>query len=545
MPQIRFHNRLLDVRPDKLDLRDRPFRPQLTSLPPAYPTEDVIAQYLPAYRDADLILNQGREGACTGFGLACVINFLQWSAGWRTQLLSGWGETLDYWPDPREVDPVSPRMLYHLARFYDEWPGEDYSGSSCRGAMRGWHRHGVCRDELWPYRDDSGDVAFVRPQSGWQNDAATRRVGAYYRVATPAFDNPMTPPELSRLASVDDLQAAIFEVGAVYASASVHEGWMNVPEKADQLPVIEFCEEAAGGHAFALIGYTPAGFIVQNSWGWKWGYHGFAILTYQDWATHGYDAWVAALGARVASASPANYVFSTQSRAGASGRAARSPRGYVYRNPQVKPWSEAGNVDPLVNPHRYCVVVGNNGVPLKRLVEAENGRDAVRIAVAENFRRWHDERRPPKPRIALFLHGGLTNEENGLQRSRHMGPYFSENGIYPLFVNWKTGILETVNNLVGDAVRRRSESEVAAEGIIDRIVGELSEAKDRALEVAAEHLVKPFWTQMKQNARLASKFPDDNFDAPAKNAVAAVMQHLVGLARRRFRRPCIALVSRT
>ena len=30
---------------------------------------------------------------------------------------------------------VSPAMLYELARLYDEWPGEDYEGSSCRGAL--------------------------------------------------------------------------------------------------------------------------------------------------------------------------------------------------------------------------------------------------------------------------------------------------------------------------------------------------------------------------------------------------------------------------
>lgn len=35
-------------------------------------------------------------------------------------------------------------MLYELARRYDEWPGEGYEGSSARGAMKGWVRHGVC-----------------------------------------------------------------------------------------------------------------------------------------------------------------------------------------------------------------------------------------------------------------------------------------------------------------------------------------------------------------------------------------------------------------
>ncbi len=37
-----------------------------------------------------------------------------------------------------------------------------------------------------------------------------------------------------------------------------------------------------GGHAFAVVGFTGDGFIVQNSWDPAWGYHGFAILTYED-----------------------------------------------------------------------------------------------------------------------------------------------------------------------------------------------------------------------------------------------------------------------
>lgn len=50
-----------------------------------------------------------------------------------------------------DVTPVSPRMFYEMARRYDEWPGENYSGSSARGAMKGWHKHGVCEEKLWPY----------------------------------------------------------------------------------------------------------------------------------------------------------------------------------------------------------------------------------------------------------------------------------------------------------------------------------------------------------------------------------------------------------
>ena len=40
-------------------------------------------------------------------------------------------------------------------------------------------------------------------------------------------------------------------------------------------------ETAGGGHAIALIGYTPDRFIVRNSWGKDWGDKGFGYATDQ------------------------------------------------------------------------------------------------------------------------------------------------------------------------------------------------------------------------------------------------------------------------
>lgn len=126
----------LDARPDRLDLRDRAYQPPTLSLPSQWPLEKDVERLFPAYSNAGLILDQGQEGACTGFGLAAVVNYLQWT---RSYGEGGKGA----------FKSVSPYMLYDLARFYDEWPGQDYDGSSCRGAMKGWHKHGVCEQSLW------------------------------------------------------------------------------------------------------------------------------------------------------------------------------------------------------------------------------------------------------------------------------------------------------------------------------------------------------------------------------------------------------------
>jgi len=42
-------------------------------------------------------------------------------------------------------------MLYSMARRYDEFPGDPDidTGSSLRGAIKGWYKHGACSDRLW------------------------------------------------------------------------------------------------------------------------------------------------------------------------------------------------------------------------------------------------------------------------------------------------------------------------------------------------------------------------------------------------------------
>ena len=110
--------RILNVRRDPPDIRDRMYEPALIRL------QSNIDR-----RDPKLVLDQGTEGSCTGFGLAAVINILNKEAGNKFM--------------------ASMRMLYEMAKKHDEWPGEDYSGSSCRGAIRGWKNMGVCSNDDW------------------------------------------------------------------------------------------------------------------------------------------------------------------------------------------------------------------------------------------------------------------------------------------------------------------------------------------------------------------------------------------------------------
>ncbi len=470
MPTVRTENRVFDARPDRVDYRDRPYSPPLRSLPSQHPEPAAVAAHLAEYTEKHkLILDQGQEGACTGFGLAAVVNYLLFAR----YLQSG---------GALQPVKVSPRMFYHLARIYDEWPGEDYEGSSCRGAMKGWHRHGVCTEKLWPYK-----TTFVAPKEGWQQDAAQRPLGAYYRIDKD---------------SVADMQAAIYEVGAIYVSAVVHKGWFLGEEK--ELPEIVMQPGETGGHAFAITGYTSRGFIIQNSWGPKWGYKGFAVLTYEDWIQHGSDAWVAVLGAPMEVNAAARTMSSMGLREVASGRAAwfwngeQSGRRPLYKNPKLQPLEAA-------RAYEHSLVMGNDGRPLNRFLDLEDAGRAVRETAFNLPLAWLRQR--PAPRLAIYAHGGLNDEEASLQRTRVMAPYFLENGIYPLFITWRTGFGESLAGILGDALGRffGPSGPEPAGGWLGDAGKRLKEARDRSVEVACERLlVKAVWMQMKQNAAAAA-----------------------------------------
>ena len=247
-------DRKFDTAKDPLDLRDLTYEGSLRELPFAVDNR----------KQVPIILNQGTEGACTGFGLAAVVNFLLYNRSDRS--------AIERKKLRKPENGASARMLYEMAKRYDEWESENYSGSSIRGAMKGWLRHGVCSSQTWPYENDAGRLNPER-----QLEALGRPLGSYLRV---------------RHLHLNQMHNALNEVGILYGSASVHQGWYEV-DKAGKIP---YRSDKIGGHAFAIVGYDEGGFWVQNSWGATWGKDGFCRISYDDWLENAYDCWVARLG---------------------------------------------------------------------------------------------------------------------------------------------------------------------------------------------------------------------------------------------------------
>ncbi len=476
----KYKNMVLDARPDRLDLRDREYQPRLRSLPLQYPSPEYIENFLPCYKQNELILDQGQNGACTGFGLAATINYLIWRDSLTAQQ-SAEGGHCDI--NVKE-ELVSERMLYHMARVYDEWDGEDYSGSSCRGAMKGWHRHGVCKKSLWKY-DASGK--FLPPENDtWATDALRNPLGAYYRI---------------NHQSVVDMQAAIFEVGAIYCSADVHEGWCL--SKIPSLSIMEHSDKMIGGHAFCIIGYNQDGFIVQNSWGESWGWNGFAVLRYSDWVENGSDAWVVSRGVAVKT-DAAPLMFATNNLQDVAShrmdpKQASMNKALKYPYPEnfpAKPWSTD-------EAYAHALVITNNGRPKHTVIAAEGPDASAHHICYTRLQDWLKESAGNR-KIVVYAHGGLNSEEASINRIRVMAPYFKANNIYPIFVIWKTGLGETLSNIISESqskvVPGAFGQAMRAEGL-----GEwLSDKTDRAIETIARGAqATGLWSEMKENATYA------------------------------------------
>ena len=395
----------LNATPDAPDFRDFMYQPALIQLKP----------YI--RRPARLsILDQGSEGACTGFGLAAVINLLNHRRG-------------------RPYD-VSPRMLYTMARRHDEWPGEDYSGSSCRGAIKGWYAMGVCREKDWPYNSRVRDLTITRAKKARENT-----LGAYYRLRH----------------RISDFHAALNEVGSIFVSADVHSGWDRSQVKDGR---IRQRPEIIGGHAFAIVGYTEEGFWVQNSWGPGWGRNGVALWSYEDWQENVRDAWVFRM------ALPADRILSAPLNQFSSNR--NDPR-------------QLGRAPVRADIAGHFVHM-DDGRFHENGTYWSTGDDTRQTAALI-------ARRKDYKHLMLYAHGGLNSPRDSATRIAAMRDIFKANGIYPYHIMYDTGILEEIKDVV---LGKKQESEERAGGFTDWT--------DRILEHATRVPGRALWREMKSGA---------------------------------------------
>lgn len=132
-------------------------------------------------------------------------------------------------PGPPPV--VDPGVLYHEAQLLDEWPGEDYDGTSVRAGAKALQARGLISGYEW---------------------------------AT----------------TLDEVINTLLQVGPLVVGTNWYSTMFN-PDEAGFIHVGGYVE---GGHAYLLDGVSTSAeyFRMKNSWGRSWGNQGFALISFAD-----------------------------------------------------------------------------------------------------------------------------------------------------------------------------------------------------------------------------------------------------------------------
>lgn len=159
----------------------------------------------------DTVLDQGNDGACVGFSMNHELAA-------RPDVVSG-------------VSYKSGMFVYHEAQKIDEWPGEDYDGTSVLAGIKVLSDKGYISEYRWAF-------------------------------------------------GLDDLILAV----GYHGPAVLGINWYGSMFSVDDKGFIHVSGNIAGGHAILCNGVNVKGkyFTLHNSWGKSWGVNGEVKISFDD-----------------------------------------------------------------------------------------------------------------------------------------------------------------------------------------------------------------------------------------------------------------------
>ena len=231
--------RLYGWRPDLPDIRDfRYAAPEKQKLPSLVDLRT---------KEALPIFDQGNTQSCTGNSTASALLF--------TELVEN---------KAKAVVP-SRLFIYYNGRALEKTTNQD-CGACIRDVIKGVTTLGVCPESEWPF---NAKLITQRPPAPEYTEALRHLATSYHRLDNTVLDN---------------LRGCLAEGYPFVFGMTVYESFeSDAVAKNGLVPMPGKNEKVMGGHAVVAIGYNDEWkrFLVQNSWGSKWGVKGCFSIPYK------------------------------------------------------------------------------------------------------------------------------------------------------------------------------------------------------------------------------------------------------------------------
>jgi hypothetical protein len=165
---------------------------------------------------------------------------------------------------------LSPRYIWMAAKETDEFRDRattfiELEGTSLKAALDIARNYGAALESSLPFKPEH---LFQDSANAFYALAAQRKIASYFNLQ-----------DSDAARRLQGWRAWIATHGPILTRLDVDATWDDAKATHGALAVYQ-ASTARGGHAVALVGYTPTTFIVRNSWGTSdWGDNGFGYAS--------------------------------------------------------------------------------------------------------------------------------------------------------------------------------------------------------------------------------------------------------------------------